>query len=462
MSDPPLRELRGARVTVMGLGLFGGGVAAVRYALGCGARVTLTDLRSAQVLAPALKQLKGADFELVLGEHRERDFEDAELIIANPAVPPRNRFLELARSAQVPITSEVALFLDAVQAPVVAISGTQGKSSTTHMLAQLLGAGGRRVHLGGNIGRPLLGDLGEIAPEDICALELSSYQLEQLPQQWKRERDDSPLLAAALTNIHSDHLERHGTRAAYARAKLQLFDLLRVGGTGILPAEPLPVEWNAPRDLHLHVAGAGPLRIADGEFRMGDARLGSLSECPFAAPFQRDNVLLALGLAHLAGVDEHALRAALPNLRGLPHRLDPIGELGGRPLWDNLVSTTPDSTVSALEALPAGQIVLLGGRVKDLALEPLMAALRATQALPVLFGEALTQWTEPFGQAEIAFHGAPGVLEALDLALKLEGAGILISPACSSFDAFPNFQVRADAVLAHADALGLRRRVFSG
>ncbi|MDG2142624.1 MAG: hypothetical protein P8N31_03630, partial [Planctomycetota bacterium] len=128
-----------------------------------------------------------------------------------------------------------------------------------------------------------------------------------------------------------------------------------------------------------------------------------------------------------------------------------------RPLWDNSVSTTPDSTVSALEALPPCQVVLLGGRVKDLPLDPLIEALREQRATPVVFGEAESVWPERFREAKIPCQTALGALEALILARKLDGAGILISPACSSFDAFPNFQARSDALLGLADELGLVR-----
>jgi UDP-N-acetylmuramoylalanine--D-glutamate ligase len=451
-------ELSGAKVTVMGLGLFGGGVASARFAAQRGAQVTVTDLRDAATLAPALEQLVDLDLRLVLGEHNPADFEQADLIIASPAVAPNNRHLESARKAGVPITSEIALFLEEVRAPVIAISGTQGKSSTTFLLSQLLGAEGRRVHLGGNIGRPLLPDLECISPEDICALELSSYQLQVLPDEIGRPRADSALIAGALTNVLSDHLERHGTRENYAAAKLRLAEIMAPGSTLLLPSAPLPVSATPPADVRVIRPNSSELELRDGTFWYEGQALGQVEHSPFPAPFQQQNLLLALALAACAGVDPEALARAIPKLQGMPHRLNRLGDLDGRPLWDNSVSTTPDSTLSAVEALPDDQIVLLGGRVKDLPMESLIQALVKKKSHAVVFGEARAYWPQLFRAAQIPCEETSGALEALSRARELDGAGILLSPAGSSFDAFPNFQARSDALLKLADQLGLIRR----
>ena len=166
-------DFDGRAVTVMGLGLFGGGTTVARFLARHGARVTATDLRTANELAPALKELEGLDIRFVLGEHRTEDFTNAALVVANPAVSPSSTFLAAASAARVPITSEMALFLELCPARIAAITGTQGKSSTSNTLAQLLNASGVTCHLGGNIGRSLLESAELMHENDVVVLEMS-------------------------------------------------------------------------------------------------------------------------------------------------------------------------------------------------------------------------------------------------------------------------------------------------
>ena len=439
----------------MGLGLFGGGAAVARYLAERGARVTVTDLRDETMLEPALAELAGLDLRYVLGEHRARDFIACDLVVANPAIHPEHRQLINARRAGARVTSEIALFFDACPAAVIAITGTQGKSSTTSFLAQLLAASGRRTHLGGNIGRSLLGELPLMSADDVCAVELSSYQLETLPEQLERGRARSPIRAGAIVNVLSDHLERHGSREEYARAKLRLLEVIRPGGLALMPDDPLPVEFEAADDLELATCAELDLRIEAGEFRFGSEVLGRVADVPFAAPFQLDNLLKALGLAAVFGVPSTQLARALGGLQGLPHRLHEAGRIGRQVLWDNGVSTTPDSTISAILALPPGSAVLMGGQTKDLDLTPLLETLRQCESRVVLFGAARKTWPARFTAFGVEVAEAAGPEQALDWALATPAEQVLFSPACSSFDAYPNFQVRARALLAHARTRGL-------
>lgn len=447
----------GEAVTVMGLGLFGGGAAVIRFLAGRGAEVTVTDLRSRAQLAPAVEALEGLDLRWVLGEHREQDFTETSLVIANPAVPPNSRYLAAARTAGVPIKSEIALFLERCPGRVVAVTGTQGKSSTTSFIAQLLEAGGTRTFLGGNIGVSLLDHLDRIEAGDVCAVELSSYQLETLPDQWDRSADRSPIEVAVFTNFLADHIERHGDRDAYVAAKLRLLEMVTPEAWILLPKGGLPDSVEAPSGPRVLRHPGEALRIEAGEFRLNEELLGHVETTPFAAGFQRDNLLLALAAARLVGAPATTLASALPALRGLPHRLDPLGEIDGRRLWDNAVSTTPDSTISALESLPEGTTLVVGGQVKDLPVEPLLAAARDRRARVVIFGAARERWTDRFRAAGLETREAKGPHQALALAVGLGDGEILISPACSSFDAYPNFQTRAREFLDAAEKLGLKR-----
>jgi len=447
----------GEAVTVMGLGLFGGGAAVIRFLAGRGAKVTVTDLRSRAELAPAVEELDDLDLRWVLGEHREGDFTDTSLVIANPAVPPNSRFLAAARAAGVPIKSEIALFLERCPGRVVAVTGTQGKSSTSSFIAQLLRASGTRTFLGGNIGVSLLDHLDSIETDDVCAVELSSYQLETLPDQCDRPAEESPIEVAVFTNFLADHIERHGDRDAYVAAKLRLLEMVAPEGWILLPRDGLPAAVEAPSGPRVYRHPGGALRIEAGGVRLNEELLGLLETTPFAAGFQRDNLLLALAAARLAGIPAATLSSALPALRGLPHRLDPLGEIDGRRLWDNAVSTTPDSTISALESVPEGTTLVVGGQVKDLPVEPLLAAARDRRARVVIFGAARERWTDRFRAAGLETREADDPRQALALAVALGTGEILISPACSSFDAYPNFQARARAFHDAAEKLGLKR-----
>ena len=450
-------EFAGRPITVMGLGLFGGGAGVARWLAQRGARVTVTDLRDEQVLASARESLAGLGLRFVLGRHEEADFRAAHMVVANPAVPPSSPYLELARQARVPITSDVALFLERTRGRCVAVTGTQGKSSTAHFLAQLarrtLDPHGGRTHLGGNIGGSLLDELDGIEAGDRVVIELSSYQLEALEAEPSRR-----LEVAAITNLLADHLERHGTVEAYHRAKLRVLELLRPNGVAFLPAEaqeglasPLPAGVR-----HVRFGGAtreSGLELSEGRFLFEGEELGRVRDLRLTGSFQATNVLLALGAARILGADPAALAKALPHLTSLPHRLHDLGWYAGRRVIDNGVSTTPDSTLSALRELEGPVTLLLGGRSKqDLSFEPLARELGRRGGTSVAFGADRGRIAAAMDAAGVRVRVAVGLEQAIQEAFDCSavGATLLFSPACASFDAYANFRERA---LAFAAAL---------
>jgi UDP-N-acetylmuramoylalanine--D-glutamate ligase len=436
----------------MGLGLQGGGVETVRYLAGAGARVTVTDLRPPAKLAESLAAIDGLEVRCVLGEHRLADFTDTELVIANPAVAPDNEFLRAARTAGVAVSSEMELFLEACPARLVLITGTQGKSSTTNAAAQLLAASGARVHVGGNIGRALITSLDEMRASDIAVVEISSYQLEALsPGFGPLER----VAAAACVNVLADHLERHGTLERYEAAKRRVLDLAGADAALVLSRDdPRVGRWRPQRGRTLRFsaleASDAELHIAAGEFRCGAVSLGSLADLRLPGRFQRANVLAALGLAHALGAPPASLAAGIRGLRGLEHRLEDLGLRRGRRVWDNGVSTTPDSTQSALESLGEPVTLLCGGQAKRLALEELARTARALRVRVVAFGASGPELAAAFEREGVPARVTADVRDAVLAAFELtpEGGGILFSPACASFDAFRNFRDRALAFRA--------------
>ena len=434
----------GARVLVMGLGSFGGGEGAARHLARAGCRVTVTDVRTAAELVPALERLTGLGIETRLGGHDARDFVESDLVVVNPAVRLDHPLLESARRAGVRVTSEVELFLESTAARVVAVTGTQGKSSTCSMLHQLLAATGAPAHLGGNIGGSLLEAAARFGPEDVVVAELSSYQLEALG-------DPVPagarVEAVAITNCLEDHLERHGDAHAYARAKARILELVRPGGTAVVPADDERFFARARDDVRVvrHGGAGAELALAEGAFRLAGEGLGRAEDLRLPGAFQQRNALVALGLARALGAPGSTLAAALGRLRGLPHRLEELGRRQGRRVVDNAVSTTPDSTVAALLSLPPGLLWLGGGRLKRLPVDELVSLIGARRDAAVLFGEGAPELAKALARGGIEACQAPTVRAAVRAAFERTAPGdtILFSPAAASFDAYPNFQARA-------------------
>jgi len=224
----------GRKVLVMGLGRFGGGVDVAKFACSAGAKVTVTDLAAADKLADSIDQLKDfKDIQFHLGSHEPADFEQADIVIANPAVPPDNKFLKIARQANRFVISQINIFLELCPAQIIGITGSNGKSTTTALTAHLLRSRrDRHVWLSGNIGnKPLLATIDQIGPDDLVVLELSSFQIEQFEQIQKSTK------AALLTNLTPNHLDRHGTFENYCAAKENIFKSSGLKNTRTIAAE---------------------------------------------------------------------------------------------------------------------------------------------------------------------------------------------------------------------------------
>ena len=466
MSQPlPLgSDLHGMRAVVMGLGQFGGGVAAAGYLAEHGAEVCVTDLRSAETLAQSVAALRNWPVRFVLGEHALSDFERADLIVANPAVPPGNKLLQAARKAGARITSEMELFLHGTQAKLLLVSGTHGKSSTVTFLQQLLRGPVRPVFLGGNLGRPLLHVPEAWHAEATCVVEISSYQLQAL--------EASPLpkkaCATGLTALAPDHLERHGDMHAYLLAKAILFELNEPNSPAFLPSAAWDMQPFADTrkrlrpDLHWSAYGKGDpshgssFSWSGEDFHLKENVLRSPRPWHLPGDFQKDNALLALGLARAAGADTQVLSQRLPHLTGLPHRLQKLPLEGDRVVYDNGVSTTPETTLAALHSLPAPVVLLVGGQAKTgLAYDNLAQACAQRGDQVHLFGAAREPLTPLFEAQGLTPVCHPDLAQAVPAAWEdcQEGQILLFSPACASFDAYANFQARATEFLGRIEAL---------
>ncbi len=447
-------SLRGARAVVLGLGHFGGGLGAARWLARQGAQVVVTDRADAAALAGPAAALQEEDVELVLGGHAGVDFEGADLLVVNPAVPLDAPEVERARAAGVVITSEIALLLERWPGPVIGITGSNGKSTTAAMTHALLEAAGARSSLGGNVGGSLLERLDEAAEDEIAVLELSSFMLEGLAPLGLGPR------VAVITNITPNHLDRHGTYQAYRAAKASILAQARYA---VLCADDPEVALLA-EGYHgqvFHFGSRGEVSVSP----QGDLldRFGSVlvadADIPVPGRMNRIDLAAATLAASAALADElrvaRALPAALQAWRPLPHRLTLLGAWGGVSWVDDSVSTTPESTAASVEALDAPCVLIVGGRDKGLDPEGLIDRSRGRVRIVLTLGETAEALCRAFTQGGLQAESLGTVAAATERASRLARPGevVLFSPGYSSHDQFCNYEERGRAFVRAVERL---------
>jgi len=455
-------DWRGRRVTVMGLGLFGGGVAVARYFAARGARVTVTDLKDAEALAPSVAALAGLPITFRLGAHEPDDFTQTDLVVVSPAVPKTSRFLRLAAEAGVAVTCEMNLFLEACRAPIVGITGSNGKSTTTSLLGAMLGRA-RPTRVGGNIGKSLLEEAEEIRPDEVVVLELSSFQLE----------DAAPLglspHVAVVTCISENHLDRHGTMAAYVDAKKNILRFQSPDDWAVLNADdPEVCTWVAEaRGRVARYSVLGPVdtgAFADGTtlvFRLGageEERLDLADRLTLRGRHNLSNVLAAATAARLLGAPLDAIADAAATFHPLAHRLEPVGRLGGILFINDSKATTPLAARLAIEAFTEPVVLIAGGYDKHADPAPMVEAIRTRAKAAVLLGATADALARAIGDAAVPVERASDLDDAVRRAVRLAAPGdvVLLSPGHASWDMFDNYEQRGDCFRQAAERLGMK------
>ena len=442
------------KILVMGLGRFGGGLDAARFGHEAGAAVTVTDMATADDLRDSVNQLEALQgVQLVLGRHEHSDFAAADIVIVNPAVPPDSPYIKTARDHGAKITSQIAIFFELCPVPIIGITGANGKSTTTALTAHLLHSilerepetvDYRDVRLGGNIGNhPLLTTLGQIEPDDLVVLELSSFQLEQLA-----EIEQAPHVAL-LTNLTPNHLDRHGTFEAYRAAKENIFKWQqpRDGrpAISIFNAEdPVAVEF-----YHAYRTDSARISICFGTTDVPDTFRRAFA---LPGPANISNLAAALAIVRRFGLSDAQILAALPSFKGLPHRLELVGEFAGVRWYNDSIATTGPSTIAALDAFGCPIVLIAGGYDKKLPFDELGRVIARKAKAAVLIGQTAAKIAAAIEAGRDSTQAAPTVrtaaslAEAVDTARQLAEAGdaVVLSPACASYDMFTNFQHRGD------------------
>ena len=425
----------------MGLGRFGGGVDAAKFAAGAGAKVIVTDLASEEKLSDSIKQLaEFPDVEYHFGSHDPADFKQADVVIVNPAVPPENQYLQLARQHGKVVTSQIGIFFQLCPAMIIGITGANGKSTTAALTAHLLKSkSDKKIWLSGNIGNePLLTILDQINRKDAVVLELSSFQLEQLAE-IKKAPDVS-----LLTNLTPNHLDRYGTFANYCAAKENIFKFQepdeKCHAVSIFNAkDKIATEW-----FEKYKTDAGRTCI---KFSTDDISEEIRKSFPLPGRANLSNLAAALCIAKHCGIEDEKIIESLPKFKALPHRLEFVAEIKGVKWYNDSKATTPQSAIASLEAFEQPVIIIAGGYDKNVPFDELGQKIAEKTKAAILFGQTAQKIADAIltpPKSKTKTEIVISLAEAVKLAKQLAANGdvVLLSPACASYDMFDNFEQR--------------------
>jgi UDP-N-acetylmuramoylalanine--D-glutamate ligase len=436
-------DLNNKRVLVVGIGR--SGVAAAFFLEERGARVTVSDSKTEAQLQLEIAALLDRGISIEAGRHGERTFRDQDLIVVSPGVPSDHPQLLQARSLGIPVIGEVELAFRFLQGKVVAITGSNGKTTTTTLIGEILAKSGKKTLVGGNIGTPVISLVAKSTPESYMVLEVSSFQLETI-QQFR------PWISVVL-NITPDHLDRHHTFQAYVEAKARMFENQTASDFAVLNADDAacvnlkgrvksPLYWFSRKQ-----------KVDSGAFLSGtqivfrdDSRetpLMERSEIHLKGAHNLENVLAAVSVGMIAGCGPQEIRRAVSEFHGVEHRLEPVSTIHGVSFFNDSKATNVDATIKALESFPGNIHIILGGKDKGSDYSVLNPLLRERVKRAYLIGAAADKIAAQIQGAVPLTHS--GTLEhAVQQAFETatEGDIVLLAPACASFDQFENYEQR--------------------
>lgn len=446
-------ELENKKVLVVGLARTG--VAVARFLAQAGAQVIVTDMREEEELAETMAELADLDIDWELGRHVPYSFLMADLIVVSPGVPMDIKPLAMARSQKRRVVSEVELASWFIKAPMVAITGTNGKTTTTTLTGEIFRACGFDTFVGGNIGNPLieLASSGEYV--DRVVVELSSFQLEGV--------ESFRPHVAVLLNLTEDHLDRYATFQEYVDAKLRIFENQQADDFAVLNIDD-PLVAACAAKLKARIFPMSRLQeltegisYQDGfitfSHRGKVLRFGTAG-FKLKGVHNLDNIMASLASALLMRCDGDCAFAAVSDFKGLPHRMEFVAEIGGVSYYEDSKGTNVGSVVKSLESFDSGITLIAGGKDKGGSYEPLAPLVAQRVSHLVLIGEAKERMNQALG-ALTDTHLAQTLEAAVALAGQLTEPGgvVLFSPACSSFDMFKNYEERAERFKAAVRAL---------
>ncbi len=445
-----IEEVRGKRVTVVGLAK--SGYAAALLLGDLGATVTVTEKNPAEKISVDLQELTHGGVRMELGGHTRGPFLSADLLVVSPGVDLRMPLLQEARAAGVPLWSEVELAYRATEATFIGVTGTNGKSTTTRLIGALLTAARYPTTVAGNIGTPLCQVVPGLPREHLVVAELSSFQLEATVTFTAK--------VALLLNLSPDHLDRYASEEDYYAAKARIFSTQGPEDFAILNADdPLVLRWASPPSRRILFSRRS--RVEDGAWLEGTMiwmgrggraeKVCGAEELQIHGVHNLENALAAAAVAAVLGVEPEVVAQALCDFRGLPHRLEFVGEFGGVRYVNDSKGTNVGAVIKSLESFHVPVVLIAGGREKGSDFTPLAPAVKGKVRTLILIGEAKERL-----RAQLAgccpMEEAATMEEAVEKAAAVARAGdvVLLSPACASFDMFRDFEERGQAFTAAA------------
>lgn len=465
-----LSALSNQKIIIVGLGQEGAALAL--YLVKHGLKPVVTDAASAEQIGPIVADLEKAGLTCVLGEHPISLLDEADVLFVSPGVPLTIPLLKEAKSRGIPLTTETKLFCHLCPAPIVAITGSSGKSTTTTLVGKMVEASGKRTWVGGNIGRPLIDVVDEIRADDVVVMELSSFQLDYFRGQLNKRANPGqvgPLIAAwspsisAILNITPNHLDRHGGMRSYVSAKRAIIEAQSADGVAIMSLDN-DVTRTIGRQLHdrvrwfsLEAERPNGACIYQEQLTLLDPSGGreaiiGIDEVKLLGQHNLSNALAACLMAREAGVSTETMRAVLQEFAGLSYRLEHIRTHNQIDYYNDSIATSPARLTVALRAFERPIVLLAGGRDKKLSWEEVSRFIVHKTEHLILFGEAqamIAEVVEKAAQAvnkQTTIHYCQDLTAGMEIAVQVARPNdiVLLSPGCASYDQFHNFVERGD------------------
>lgn len=470
-------DVKGKKVLIVGVAR--SGVAVARLLASRGAMVIANDVKTEAQLAREAQELRKLDVMLSLGGHPESLFENAELIVLSPGVPADLPQLELARTKGIEIISEPELAGRFLRGRMIGVTGSNGKTTTTTIIGELMRAAGADVIVGGNIGTPLTSLIEKSSDGTWIVAELSSFQLEMI--------ESLRVNVAIVTNITPDHLDRHGTFENYVRAKHRIFlnqtaeDWAVLNGcdkaiadmAGSLGVGSRKSYFSSKgRDCSSSGQGSADIYVRDGRVYTtmvtddhSEVEVMAIEEIPLRGMHNVENVMASLAAVFCArgtsSEDLPALKEAIKRFKGVEHRIEYVAEIGGVKFYNDSKATNVDSTVKALEAFDRNVIVILGGKDKGSDYTALAPLVRERVKRVVLIGAASDKIaTQLEGARPITRASSMQDAVTKSMEAAVSGDTVLLAPACASFDMFDNYEHRGRVF--KEEVFNLANRIRSG